>query len=345
MMWLAVAFLAGFACSSGEVSGSDAGGGTLDVGPSLRCTEGDRDGDGYGTGASCAAVDCDETNRAIHPMAYEACNAVDEDCDGALDEDTGERACGTAECSIRIPACAEGRPSACPAEVPPSACGLDAGPGCVPAAEGCNGGDDDCDGRVDEGFLAEGVGTTYGELAARHGPCDGSAQRIGPDCNAAIHRFCRERPCKTSGFGPVENSGGNASIACVGGHEPMMVTFEALRALQPSCDGTAMRIGDGCNSGIHRWCQSMGFVSGFGPVESGPDFVFVTCLGAAVATHVPTTYAALAAHHDVCDGTRELIGPNCNAAIHRFCSSMGHASGYGPVEHGAADAQIVCVRP
>ncbi len=62
---------------------------------------------------------------------------------------------------------------------------------------------------------AEVVNTTYSTLTTFHGPCDGSAERDGPNCNAAIHRFCRDSRGAVSGFGPIENSGDAASVACL----------------------------------------------------------------------------------------------------------------------------------
>jgi len=57
---------------------------------------GDRDGDGH-VDRSCANVvdgeelgrgdDCDDTDPAVHVGAPERCNGVDDDCDGAIDED------------------------------------------------------------------------------------------------------------------------------------------------------------------------------------------------------------------------------------------------------------------
>jgi hypothetical protein len=54
----------------------------------------DGDGDGFG-----ADRDCDDTEAAVHPGADEACNQVDDDCDGSTDEDTcpGQR-CGAGGC-------------------------------------------------------------------------------------------------------------------------------------------------------------------------------------------------------------------------------------------------------
>jgi hypothetical protein len=55
----------------------------------------DADGDGF-----CAADECDDGNRAVHPLAAEVCNGRDDDCDGEIDpactsDDAGECTCGT----------------------------------------------------------------------------------------------------------------------------------------------------------------------------------------------------------------------------------------------------------
>jgi len=53
----------------------------------------DVDGDGYGqaafavTGCTTADADCDDADPAVHPGAEEACNGIDDDCDGAPGED------------------------------------------------------------------------------------------------------------------------------------------------------------------------------------------------------------------------------------------------------------------
>ena len=46
----------------------------------------DEDGDGFGVGAECLGVDCDDTNFDINPLADEWCNGIDDDCDFVTDE-------------------------------------------------------------------------------------------------------------------------------------------------------------------------------------------------------------------------------------------------------------------
>ena len=76
----------------------------------------DADGDGYGDSESTMrspvrpaghvtrAGDCDDTDDAVRPDAYESCNETDDDCDGAIDEEA-DRVCGGANA---IGACVAG---------------------------------------------------------------------------------------------------------------------------------------------------------------------------------------------------------------------------------------------
>ncbi|MSP54988.1 MAG: hypothetical protein EXR69_05195 [Myxococcales bacterium] len=69
----------------------------------------DGDGDGYGTdvatactlleGYSLAGSDCDDSNPAIHPGATEACDTIDDDCDGIASDSLGSTsACPASTC-------------------------------------------------------------------------------------------------------------------------------------------------------------------------------------------------------------------------------------------------------
>lgn len=382
-LFLAAALASCTADTEPPADGSQSDAGVIvelpDSGEPPSCLESDFDGDGYGTSAACAVIDCEDRNLGIYPGAFEACNGLDDDCDEAIDEELGETPCGTGVCARSVPNCVNGRPQACtPGAGTPELCnnldddcngsiddgvaGETCGVGacartaacvnggfemCTPGAssgESCNRADDDCDGTIDNGFRAVVINSTYSALRLRHAQCDGAGQRMGPDCNAAIHRFCAGEGCSTTGFGPLENSGDTSIVGCVVAGALLDTPFAALAQHHPPCDGAGQRIGPDCNAAIHRYCLSMGFASGFGPLEQGASTALVGCVTAAQATVLETSYTVLSGHHDGCNaGTR--IGPACNAAINRFCASSGFSTGYGPVENSGDVAFVTCVSP
>jgi hypothetical protein len=138
------------------------------------CTDGDADA------FSICQGDCDDTRADAYPGGVESCDAVDNDCDGFVDEDFAPFTvtCGVGACRRTVPACVEGVFGVCvPGMAQPETCnGLDdncdgfadnidadadgandcvdcapADPSIHPGApELCNGADDNCDGLVDE---------------------------------------------------------------------------------------------------------------------------------------------------------------------------------------------------
>jgi hypothetical protein len=261
----------------------------------------------------------------------ERCNGMDEDCDGTIDEGF---ACTTGASEACTTSCGSTGRRTCSATCTWNACE-------PPGTELCNGRDENCDGTIDEGFRARVQASTYTSLRAIVAACDGGSQRMGLDCNAAIHRQCRDG-CATSGFGPIENDHDVANTVCVIG-EVRTVPFSELAARHPPCDGTGERIGPNCNAAIHRYCAASGFTSGFGPVENAGGAASVTCVRSAEV--LATSYTALRGYHAPCDGTSERWGPNCNAAISRYCAASGFTSGFGPVENAGDVAYVTCVRP
>jgi hypothetical protein len=176
--------------------------GTVDDGVKITFYR-DADGDGYGTPATttvgCEAPagyvpldnDCDDGNPSINPGVAEICDAVDQDCDGTVDDGVqitfyrdadgdgyGDPGVTTQACSI--PAGYRGNALDCDDSR------ADVNPG---MAEVCDGRDNDCDGTTDEGvtltFYQDLDGDGYGTNAATTQGCTapaGFAPQTG-DCN------------------------------------------------------------------------------------------------------------------------------------------------------------------
>ncbi len=107
----------------------------------------DADSDGYG-----AHEDCDDEDPAVNPGAAEACNGIDDDCDGEVDEEVGLTLYTDADGD------GYGDPELSSAACEPVEGMVDSGDDCDDsdpelnpgATEICDGIDNDCDGWVDD---------------------------------------------------------------------------------------------------------------------------------------------------------------------------------------------------
>ncbi len=136
-------------------------------------------------GAVDDATDCDDTDPAVHPGAVDACNELDDDCDGDVDEDGAETVYADADGDgwgdDRAPAtgCPDGGWSLTPGDCD------DTNPAVNPGvyADYCDGVNNDCDDEFDEdskaGWTLMSVNTHDGNVYAVD-PVSGAPTSIAP---------------------------------------------------------------------------------------------------------------------------------------------------------------------
>jgi hypothetical protein len=169
----------------------------------------DTDGDGFGdpqehTRRGCApedgevanALDCDDTDDAVHPDAEELCNDMDDDCDGSRDGDDAIDATdwyldgdgdGYGDGDSAFRACTPPNPGYVTQD---GDCDDGEASTYPDAPEQCDGEDNDCDGEVDESPVdgltfytdadGDGFGVTDAPLTSCELPAGASAE--GGDC-------------------------------------------------------------------------------------------------------------------------------------------------------------------
>jgi hypothetical protein len=198
----------------------------------------------------------------------ETCNGIDDDCNGRVDEDylAEPKQCGAGSChSMGETACVNGTVvDTCSAGSP---MGMDAV---------CNGVDDDCDGRTDEGFVSTstscGIGAcaASGSLSCVNGTVVDSCQAgmpgaatdttcdgVDDDCDGNVDEeyapesaSCGVGACVSSGV--TSCVGGEVQSSCIPGTPPS--------AADASCDG----VDNNCNGQVDEDYVPMPTNCGFG---------------------------------------------------------------------------------
>lgn len=237
----------------------------------------DDDGDGYGAeatslptcgapaGAVAAGGDCDDADRGTSPGATESCNGVDDDCDGSVDEADASDAVtwyadtdgdGFGDATRFTAACTQ------PAGYVALASDCDdtdanVNPG---ATELCDGGDENCDGTVDEAdaadtttWYADADSDGWGDPAITSTACDAPPGFVsaGGDCDddaADYHPGAPEADCddpndyNCDGSVGLTDGDGDGWVACEDcddtstRHNP--TATETCDGTDEDCDGT-----------------------------------------------------------------------------------------------------------
>ena len=245
----------------------------------------DVDGDGYGdatkTVQGCLPTpteiankdDCDDGRSAVHPGATEVCDKLDNDCNGKTDE-------GVHVLAVNVP---YGDAAPCTlSEASHAACKQGAAAWCRARSSCYDGGFGPVELGPTEGqFICISGGTltgTWAEVTSAQPACSADSQAGLRVCESAVHR-----------------AGANAGYASaiLQTHSPGDWRYLALGAERAKVYGsllwsdlTSQHGGcyDGrqdswdCNAASHRYCQSKGHESGYGPVEYNTANVAVVCV-------------------------------------------------------------------
>lgn len=286
--------------------------------------------------------DCDELDAAIHPGAAEACDGVDQDCDGVIDDGApgtstwfrdadgdGRGLLGTTTVACSQPTGYVLDSSDC----------LDTNAAIHSgAAEACNGVDDDCDGSVDESggnWHRDADSDTYGDLNVKNTACvqpsgfvanstdcnDGSTairpnaaevcDGLDNDCDNSVD----EGASNVSWYRDGDNDGhgaGQAVMACAqpsGGYVPNSADCnDASPAIKPGASEACDGLDNDCDGELDEGLSTTAYY------RDGDSDTYGNRNGAAQLLCKAPTYSHSQNNQD-CNDTNSAVRPNATEVV------------------------------
>ncbi len=280
----------------------------------MRCVAG-----GGQTPTTCmhGCGDCDDAAFAVKPTAIEACNGVDEDCDGAIDDGCDDDDDGWCDFSM---ACS-GTPLVCG-----FGCGdcKDLVANVFPTGpERCNGADDNCNNQIDEGFTLGATCSNGVGACARPGHTICAPGGAGTTCDATpgtgVGESCNGLDDDCDGF--TDDGLGLGDLCSVGVGECLRSGVKLCAAGQIACSVTAGAPQDEVCNGKDDDCQD-GIDNGFdvGTACDGDDLDgcrdgLWQCAQDGTRTCVDGPEVGV----EICDGSDN----NCNGVTDEGCDDDG----------------------
>lgn len=275
----------------------------------------DDDADGVADG-----LDCDPRNGAVHPGGVEYCDGWDNDCNGKVDDEPQAQCSAMGVCVAGVTTRCEGTSPVCEFGLVPSWCSYDF----------CDGLDNDCDGKVDEGDWGIVCDSDSGSGAPGNRDLDPSAPagewwftcapaEANPDDDGDLvpdeADNCPQLPNADQKDFDADGQGDVCDPDDDGDGDPDLEDCQPLDFMvHHGAAELCNLLDDNCSGDVD---EGFGEIScGLGPCEQ----VVPECYQGAPVTCVPKNVAV----PEVCDG----IDNNCDGAIDEYLPVI--TCGYGP---------------